>query len=116
MFGFSTIKMVVIAGVIFALLGAATTLYMKGAANARQKAEIALLRENLKVTQEHLDKTRLTYKIDADQALEDQITTNALRNRIEELNRYVTQLDNTECLSGADVGELRKLWSPHSQP
>jgi hypothetical protein len=108
---FSKFKIALIVTLVVAVIGAATGLYMKGAANARQKAEIATLRANLKVTEQHLEDTRRAYIQDAERAAEDQITTNALRNRIQELNDYVSQLDDTTCLSGSDVDELRKLWN-----
>jgi len=115
MLGLSTAKLVIIAGLVMAIIAAGTGIYLKGAQNARQKAEIALLRANLKVTQEHLSKTKRAYEADTALAAEDQITLNALRNRVQELNSYVAQIDDTACLSGDDVDQLRRLWS-HGSP
>jgi len=108
---FSKFKVAMVVALVVALIGAAGALYWKGNDNARQKAKIALLQHNLQVTEQHLADTAAAYAADTARSAEDKIDNNALRNRIQELNDYVSQLDDTACLSGDDVDELRKLWS-----
>lgn len=105
--GLSKLRLVLIGAAVTAALAAAGGLYLKGRLDAAHAAELAALRAERAAVARGLAAREAQGRILARSA-------ETMRQRIEELERYVDTMDDPdrECLSAGDVERLRALRPP----
>ncbi|MDX0455494.1 hypothetical protein GOC72_18740 [Sinorhizobium medicae] len=96
--------------VILAVIG---VIYGKGRLDASHAASVRQLTENIELAQRIIDTERNARNADAVLATEAAKRQAALNLKITGLESYVDTLQDRdrECLAGADVDELRNLWT-----
>ena len=106
---FSTLKIAVVTGIIFAVLSAIGGIYAKGYIDAKNAEKIAAFEEMILLEKRQRERIRLAMEEDAKKlaALEKQLAE--YDQLFEDLEHEIADPDR-ECLDAADVERLRKLF------